>query len=415
MWTDLNINFQKKTFQHCCKQVHQPISLIEIDKLKADVFDFHERNVRNRKISIDHNMLPPDCQWCISTAPNNIKKVWNIWEDEDLDEYQKTNDLATLKKTSRTAYIDLDIGNSCDLACVYCGPWSSTTWAKELGQIKSARNFIDPEWKEKILENLSLYLLKLDSTEKIVFNILGGEPLLIVDTYEIISYLSNNCKHFKQKPILMITTNLNCKPASLKKLLETLEETKDIFEWNISVSIEDINIRAEQVRYHLDFNKFENNLKAIKNAPDKIYVTATLSIFSFPNFHEFINWIFWVLGVENYNKTWDFTLNNVQEGFTDLAYCPRELIDIDKIKNTYNTLIKDITDRNEHKVRNVMDHLDNMYQRSGTKKPGREFYGFWDKMSKRRNVDYFTIYPLTSMKFPCNLEDNKLVTNDQIS
>ena len=359
-------------------------------------------------------MLPPDCQWCISTAPNNIKKVWNNWNDKFLD---RLDDLTPLKEASKTAYIDLDIGNSCDLACVYCGPWSSTTWAKELGQTKSARNFIDPEWKEKILENLSLYLLKLDSNEKIVFNILGGEPLLIVDTYEIISYLSNNCKHFKQKPILMITTNLNCKPTILKKLLATLEETKNIFEWNLSVSIEDVGKRAEAVRYHIDFNRFEKNLRLIKDNVDKIYLTTTFSILSFANFHELIEWSFDILGKECYTKTWDYTLNNVQEGYTDLAYCPRELIDIHKIKNTYTTIINDLTDRNENKVKNVMDHLDNMYQRAGTKQPGHQFYGFWKEMSKRRKLNYSTIYPLSHelMNFPSDSENNQLVSNVQVS
>lgn len=289
MWTDLNINFQKQTFQHCCKQTAQPISYDEIDTLNERVFDFHEQNVLNRKISIDENRLPPNCQWCIDTAPDNIKKVWNIWDDQYI-----THIKSHLKTESRTSYIDLDIGNSCDLACIYCGPWSSTTWAKELGQ--PLRNPIDQQWKQKILENLKTYIGSFNKDRRLVFNLLGGEPLLITDTYDIISYLSQICRHFEHKPVLMITTNLNCKPALLKKLLSTIDSTKDVFEWNISVSIEDINERAEAVRYHLDFQTFENNLRAIKSTVEYLYITTTFSLFSFPNFDEFLVWCFDLLG-----------------------------------------------------------------------------------------------------------------------
>jgi len=390
MWTDTNINFQSKTFRHCCKQIGQWISLEEIDSLGPDVFEKHESNIENRKIAIEQNELPPACKWCIDTAPNNIKQVWNIWND-DIIEYKLPN----LLHNNETTYIDLDIGKSCDLACVYCGPWSSTTWAKELDQ--PANNVIDQTWKTKVLDNLKEYLLNFDSDRDLTFNILGGEPLLIVDTYDIILYLSESCKHFNKKPVLMITTNLNCKPALLKRLLETIEKTRNIFSWNLSVSIEDIDKRAEAVRYHLDFENFENNLNAVKNKVDHLYLTTTFSIFSFANFHEFFNWSFDILGKNNYTRNWDYSLNNVQEGFTDLAYCPKELIDIDYIKNSYYNNIDGIK-VDAFKKQNVIDHLDNMYSRAGTKNINSQFIGFWEQMNLRRNLNYFEIYPLTKIK-----------------
>jgi len=390
MWTDLNINFQKQTFQHCCKQTAQPISFEEIDTLKERVFDFHEQNILNRKISLDDNQLPPNCQWCIDTAPDNIKKVWNIWDDQYI-----TNVKPQLKTISRTSYIDLDIGNSCDLACIYCGPWSSTMWAKELGQ--PVKNTIDQNWKQQILENLKNYIGGFDKDRKLIFNLLGGEPLLITDTYDIISYLSQICGHFENKPVLMITTNLNCKPALLKKLLLTINATKDIFEWNLSVSIEDIHERAEAVRYHLDFHTFENNLRAVKSQVDHLYITTTFSLFSFSNFDEFLLWCFDILGKDDYTKTWNFSLNNVQNGFTDLSYCPTKLVDIKKIKQVFNDIINTVDGVNKFKVKQVHQHLDNMYQRTGTCVPDSQFFSYWKAMSQRRKIDYFSFYPLSEI------------------
>lgn len=390
MWTDLNINFQRKTFQHCCKQKHTQISLEELDSLKHNVFQKHSSILQDRKTSLDENKLPLNCQWCIDTAPNNIMKVWNTWSDEWVE-----NNKFKLYREHFLNYIDLDIGKSCDLACIYCGPWSSTTWAKELNQ--DVDNIIDFEWKEKVLKYLRLYISYLDNKTKLVFNILGGEPLLITDTYDIISYLSQNCRHFDQKPDLMITTNLNCKPALLKKLLDTIEETKDTFNWTMSVSIEDVGDRAQAVRHHLDFARFENNLKLLKDKVDKIYLTTTFSLLSFANFQEFVKWSFDIMGQRNYTKTWDYSLNNVQQGFTDLAYCPKDLIDIDLIKKTYYDNIADLTDINYHKVQQFISHVDNMFERAGTKEITTEFTGFWKTMSNRRNLNYFNFHPLSNM------------------
>lgn len=390
MWTDLNINFEKQCFQHCCKQSNQYISIDEIDNLGKDVFDFHEENVKNRKISIDDNKLPPACKWCIDTAPDNIKNVWNLWSD-DFIEHSKD----WIKKTSKTYYIDFDIGKSCDLACVYCGPWSSTTWSKELG--KPVLENKSSEWKEKILHNIGLYLRDMDSNRHITFNILGGEPLIMTETYDIIEYLGSHCSHFKNKPSMMITTNLNCKPKLLKKLLDTIEKTKDVFQWIISVSIEDVYDRAEAVRYHLDFNRFEKNLLSIKDKVDKIHVTTTLSILSFPNFSEFLVWIFGVLGKQEYCKHWTFSLNHVQYGFTSISYIPKALINIEEIKNTYIDLVENEEILNNFHSESFLSHMDNTYQLSGTTEPDQKFFNWWKVLSERRNINYFSFYPLSEL------------------
>jgi len=389
MWTDVNINFQRQTFQHCCKQIHSKISFDEIDTLGKDVFQKHKSIVSDRKISIEEDRLPPSCKWCIDTAPNNIKKVWNIWSDDWIDD-----NIENLYTENYVTYIDLDIGKSCDLACVYCGPWSSTTWAKELDQ--PTNSTIDTVWKDKILANLREYITTLDCNTKIVFNILGGEPLLITDTYDIIKYISVNCGHLNHKPDMMITTNLNCKPALLKKLLLTMDETADTLNWVLSVSIEDIGDRAEAVRYHIDFKRFENNLRAVIGKPHMIYLTVTLSILSFANLGEFIDWSFDIMGEEKYTNDWNFSLNNVQEGYTDLAYCPKQLIDIETIKSKFRDNAAQSGRLN--KFESVISHLDNMYERAGTKEIDSKFIKWWEAMGNRRNMNYFAYFPMTELK-----------------
>lgn len=390
MWTDTNINFDKQALRHCCKQTNMPLPIDEVKKYGSEVFERHPLNVSNRREMVEDNRLPASCQWCIDSEPNSIKDVWNIWSDEFIEKNR-----TRLVENSYVSYIELDIGASCDMACVYCGPWSSTTWAKELGQ--PANNTLDPEWRDEVLKYLSEYIAQIPADKKLTFNILGGEPLLIVDTYKMIEYIGEHCGHFNKKPIIMLTTNLNCKPKLLERLKQTIEATQDQFEWVISISIENVGRMAELVRYHLDWDRFEHNVREIKDRVDRIYLTNTFNLLSFSNFDDFVEWAFDMFGREQYTHTWDFSLNTVQEGFTDLAYVSPDMVNIDRIKDTYRRYVEQCDNPSQWRLDQFYNHIDNLYQRLGTKKVDTRFYSFWQAMSNRRGVNYLNLTPIREM------------------
>ena len=72
----------------------------------------------------------------------------------------------------------------------------------------------------------------------------------------------------------------------------------------------------------------------------------------------------------------NFSLNNVQEGYTDLAYCPKQLIDIETIKSKFRD--NAAQSGRLHKFESVISHLDNMYERAGTKEIDSKFIKWWD-------------------------------------
>jgi len=390
MWTDININFYKKTIRHCCKQENTHISTVDIDKYRDQLFERHPENIANRKMMVEENQLPPACAYCILSQPNSIKDVWNNWSDAFIERKRDV-----LVNESHVQYIELDIGRMCDMACVYCGPWASTTWAKELGE--PVEKTLDMEWKDGILEHLATYLSDIPPDFALTFNVLGGEPLLIMDTYDMIEYIALHCRHLTVKPTMMITTNLNCKPRLIEKLLHVIERTSDVFDWTISVSIENIGPAAEMVRYHLNWDNFEINLSKIRGYVSKIYLTTTFSLFSFSEFGPFMKWAFNQLGVNEYTHSWDFSLNYVQGGFSDLAYCDPDLVNVDNINDIYlgyTTRTKDVSVR---KIHEFYKHIDNMTARLGTKEVDHEFISHWQTMSERRGVDYFKLTPLKEM------------------
>ena len=400
LWTDTNISFAKKSIKHCCKQSDNIINLDTIDSLGHDVFEKNQQTINDKNSMIVNNCLPDSCSYCKENDEHSIRHVWNSWSDAFIDHYN-----TELLNSNFVEYFEFDIGKSCNLACIYCGPWSSTSWAKELGESDNSSD-LDQSWKTKILTQLAIYLTQLPKDRRIVFNILGGEPLLITDTYDILEYIAKHCDNFEVKPLVMITTNLMVKPALMDRLLKTVNSTKNKLEWSIAISIEDIKDRAEKTRFHLNWEQFESNVNLIKDKVDKIYFTTTFNFFNYPNFDEFLDWVFDIMGYANYGTYWNLTLNVVQGGFTDIAYMQKEFVDHNRLKNEFSKHINRVLQTPGHtatKVKldsligNFNEHINNLYARAGTKKINTQFIGWWKRMDERRNMSYLDTYPLNEM------------------
>lgn len=375
MWTDINIDFARKNIRHCCKSRRDyPISVKEINQLKEKVFDHNFVTTNAKTTMVKDNKLPMVCMDCKLYEPNSIRHVWNVWDDNFI-EHKKDK----LMQMNATNYIEFDLGNQCDLACVYCGPWSSTVWAKELNSKKYQKEN-DKEWKELILKHLKEYLKTIDPTTQLTFNILGGEPTLIPETYDIIDALAEMCSHFTINPTIMVTTNLNTKHKLMDRFIQVVESTSDIFDWHISISIEDLGKNAELIRYGLNWERFEQNILRIKDFAKRVYLTMTFNLLSFPNFKGFIEWAMNLLDKQDYDTKWVFSMNSVQDGFSDVAFLRKNQVNVD-------AFIKFINSLNLPSKEPIISHLKNLKNRLGTKDIDEEFFKFWDTLIKRRNIE----------------------------
>ena len=382
MWTDLTIDFKSKTFKHCCKQIPYKPNVNDIKALGKDFFIEYDLNMQNRKQMLFDNELPESCAFCKYQGENSIKHVWNTWSDEYINQFENT-----LLNEDQTFYIEIDIGNSCNLACIYCGPWSSTTWEKELNIRNST--IYDEEYNELILNLLIKWLETFPNNRNLTINMLGGEPLMIPETYSIIEKLMPVCKKFNHKPKMMITTNLFTKPKLLNRLFEILEKTSDIFSWEFSISIEDVGERAEMVRYGLDWETFNDNVSKIIDKVDYIYFTNTINIISLPYFDEWIKWAFDKMQDKKFGQDWSLSCNYVQDNFTDCAYIPKEYMKLSFIKESFLYHIQKYNGSTDlERVTEFIQHIDNIEGRLGTKKITNNFIKFWEELSIRRNLDY---------------------------
>lgn len=350
MWTDTNIDFKHRTLKHCCKQTSY-LPTEEDWALGADLFERYPENIENRRLMLEEDTLPPACRAC--HKDNLFKDNWNRWSDTRVARYKPT-----LQTDDRTEFIELDLGDQCDLACVYCGPWSSTTWKK---QLNIPIEPIDTQWQQRILTRLYARLAQTRDLPNVQISMLGGEPTLMTSTYDMLEDILPHLEHHTHKPTISFCTNLNTGDKLMQRFLDTMERTREKVNWSIGVSMEAEGRRAELIRTGLNFRRFTDNLQRTSLSATRIYITCTHNYLNVPYFHDFVDWLYDIMPIP-YNTGsdtaawWDFTNNSVTQGALSVDY-------IDPVDVPWQT-IYDTLDRN-CVAAPVKQHLENIRQRSG--------------------------------------------------
>ena len=287
------------------------------------------------------------------------KKLW------EASKQQKNN--SNLFHADRTDFIEIDLGDQCDIACTYCGSWNSTAWKKEKG-IKVVPN--DSAWTDKVIDNLILRLNQIRDRNEVThyardkkyyphveIAMLGGEPTLMPQTYRILDRILPHLKEC-EKPVVSFSTNLNTSDKLMERFVETVKHTHDDIEWRLGVSLENIGTRAEIVRTGLRWEQFLKNLDIVQDVVDRIYFVNTHNYLSMPYFAEFVDWCFDVMRMPygTQRRTWNFTNNAVTSGALAVNYIDPDTVPWDTI---YKTL-------QEYKVDSeVRKHIRNIHKRSG--------------------------------------------------
>lgn len=158
-------------------------------------------------------------------------------------------------------FLDLKLGNICNLKCRICGSWSSSKWAQEEIDIANGDNSLarqqlkQGQWPRtssnwwQSLENTLEHIEYLEFT--------GGEPFLIEEHFNMLQVLVD--RGYSSKIDIHYNTNGTIWP---KRGLELWPKFKRV---EIAFSIDDIGTRFEYQRYGSDWNKtYEVITQAIK-------------------------------------------------------------------------------------------------------------------------------------------------------
>lgn len=165
------------------------------------------------------------------------KKV-SIKNNTDLDLFDSVNNF-------QPTTIDLRWRNTCNQACVYCGPDLSSLWAQTLDRHYQIEDDILAKSKEWIFSNLHLI--------KHVY-LAGGEPLLIKENQILLERLLEVAPDIE----IRINSNLSNINTPVFRLLTKFSNVK----WTVSVDSKEQYF--EYMRWPGKWSIFLDNLKIIK-------------------------------------------------------------------------------------------------------------------------------------------------------
>jgi len=197
-------------------------------------------------------------------------------------EFNKEKNLAKLTEDGKIDLphsMELHFGNVCNLKCKMCGQDYSNQVGKEIleigekdkdflnwvkqqsGNVNNWTNNLSVEYtwfqneknKKRLIEYVSKNIMKL--------TIIGGEPTVIPEFYELLDYCYKN-NTLKDKDITIVTNLTNTNP----KMTQWLPEMKS---WIIWASLDGIGPTTEYIRYPSNFKKVTENLYYYKKLLNK--------------------------------------------------------------------------------------------------------------------------------------------------
>lgn len=217
----------------------------------------------------------------------SVYECSNCWDEEKLglkSKRQRSNELFNnvnkVPENFNLRYLDLKLGNTCNLKCRICSSLYSSKWIadelKLLGKSNSSKEF---NWSKLIDDKFLTDHVK--NVEQIDFT--GGEPFLIEKHFKLLEYLNKN--NLSQNVKIHYNTNGTIEPTLYQ--IELLEKFKYV---EVMFSIDDIGKRFEYIRHPAIWEILENNFYNMLKTKLNVSICFTLSIYNILYFDEFINW-----------------------------------------------------------------------------------------------------------------------------
>jgi len=223
------------------------------------------KNLIEIKEKMSQGIKEPTCECCYKLEKG--KNSFDIISDRIFY-------LKELKNVDKTLYdnptnfdlrkIDVRWSNSCNFACVYCGPLFSNKWEKEINFPLKTINSNDQrlqEVKEYIIDNI-------EQIEHAYFA--GGEPLLMKQNQEILEAL------LERNPNAHIRVNTNLSKTGTP-VMDLVCQFKNVH-WILSM--ETMQDEFEYVRFGGKWEDFVDNLNIVRQLDHKVSFNMLWCIFN---------------------------------------------------------------------------------------------------------------------------------------
>jgi MoaA/NifB/PqqE/SkfB family radical SAM enzyme len=253
---------------------------------------YHSPYMQNLRQEFLDGKKPETCKRCwdeedAGRASKRINSRIRLKEYYDQIDWTNTN-------PNQLWFIDLKLGNICNLKCRICGSWSSSKWAQEeiayMPELKNKKEHLaykfltDGAWPRESVdfwENLKSLLPNIK-----YFEFTGGEPFLIKEHFELLQYA---VEHGYSKNIeIHYNTNGTVFPENGAELWNQFKRVE------VAFSIDNVGAQFEYERYGAIWDEVQTNIakfNAMRNDIITTQICLTINIQNVYYLPELCEWI----------------------------------------------------------------------------------------------------------------------------
>ena len=262
--------FDSQTSSSCHKTQAYPI-----DPTNFSNFHNLSQKIEARNLMLNDQWPQAGCQDCqrIEAAGGRSERLYqlqNIVHESQVPPELLVNSQAT---SVTPIIVEAYFKNTCNLACIYCGPRHSSRWEQENSKFKEDLN----SFNVTILENKDIdkmvddFWKYLDQDQNYLtvkrYHILGGEPFLVDGLDQSIEFWR---EHRNPDLTINIVSNLCIPTDRFESCIDKFKSLIDddiIWKLELTASLDGWGPEQEFVRYGLDLDLWEENFTSLIDKP----------------------------------------------------------------------------------------------------------------------------------------------------
>ena len=406
------------TTGHTNSCYHPPLHKIPVESLADNPSALHntEHKKQRRAEMVDPftKVKHSECDYCW-----NIEKQGNMsdrhyrsgepWAMESFDEIV-ANPLVDVNPS----YVEVNFNNACNLACSYCSPQFSSTWAaeaKEHGAWPTSTPHNDPAHftgdrraipnREENPYREAFWKWWPDLYKDLKhFRMTGGEPMMDPNTYKVFDYVLENPKSDLH---LNVTSNFSTEPKiwdKYKGYVQRLCEGEQIEHFMQFVSLDTWGKQAEYIRHGLDFDLAINRCEEfVRDVPSRSSLTfiITMNNLSIVGLKRFLEHILYLRKTytDTYQRIWfDTPLLRTPE-WQSMQILPKSYQQC--LWDCINFMNDNLDEMHGFKDYEVLKmRRDLQWMQEGTpdiERKQADFYRFFNEHDRRRGTNFLETFP----------------------
>ncbi len=416
-WEAPSIHLHTGKVKTCCRT-----TLVDIDCNETTSAEelFNNNYFKERRDEMLNGVRDGSCSYCWELEKNgmpNPREGLNQFLDYRKQHYQQDPEIIKMQlgeksydpellQAHKPQTLEISIGNTCDLKCLYCCSEFSTSWTLEEQQHAGFQRPAKRDPSE--LKLIELYFWQWLETVAIKnlrdICLIGGEPLLIPGVDQMISQIANLAKlRSPEQPRLKlaITSNFNATPVRFQKFMTVVNQASESIDIELRASIESFGERAEYIRSGLRFDHMKNNLTMacqLSNPEVTVAIAAThnaLSISSFPELIDFVTELMFTSSkfiLVHYNMvmfpTW-IGVDVLPKSFTKYIHSA-----VEKMQSVADRLAGENQKKSwQQSARHVLDIASQLENNNPSPERCADFRKFIQMYEQRRNTHFIKTFP----------------------